>query len=128
MKQNFVESQYIQLAKEQFCQIIKAVPFVSDIEIIPTGLQCGFGDFHAIVHYSDSDQPQHFCVEVKPNGEKRFVNMFMQMATQYHDNSCYVFMAPYVSDTSAETNSLIFVQLNLHKTQSKSVFNTKSEV
>lgn len=101
MKQNFVESQYIQLAKEQFCQIIKAVPFVSDIEIIPTGLQCGFGDFHAIVHYSDSDQPQHFCVEVKPNGEKRFVNMFMQMATQYHDNSCYVFMAPYVSDTSA---------------------------
>ena len=43
MKQSFVENQYIQLAKEQFCQIMKTVPFVSDIEIISTGLQSGFG-------------------------------------------------------------------------------------
>ena len=53
MKQNLVENQYIQLAKEQFCQVMKKIPFVSDIEIISTGLQKGFGDFHAIVHYSD---------------------------------------------------------------------------
>ena len=44
MKHNFVENQYIQLAEEQFCQIMKTVPFVSDIEIIRAGLQRGFGE------------------------------------------------------------------------------------
>jgi len=102
MKCNFVEKQYLQLAKEQFCQILKAVPFVSDIEIISTGLQRGFGDFHAIVHYNDSNKSQRFCVEVKSNGEKRFANMFMLMASQHKDDSCYVFMAPYISEASAE--------------------------
>ena len=101
MKQNFVENQDVQLAKEQFCQIMKTVPFVSDVEIIPTGFQRRFGDFHAIVHYSDNNESQRFCVEVKVNGEKRFVNMFMMMASQYKDDSCYVFMAPYISETSA---------------------------
>ena len=93
----------MQLAKEIFCQIMKTVPFVSDTEIITTGSQRGFGDFHAIVHYSDSDRPQRFCVEVKSNGERRFVNMFMHMAAQHHDDSCYVFMAPYISESSADS-------------------------
>lgn len=105
MKQNFVESQYVQLAEEKFCQIMSVVPFVSDIEIFHTGLQRGFGDFHAIVHYSDSSEPQKFCIEVSANGEKRFVKMFMLMASQHEDDSCYVFIAPYVSETSA--NSLL---------------------
>lgn len=69
MKQNYTEQLYIQMAKEQFCQIMKMIPFASDIEIIPTGLQRGFGDFHAIVHYSDSNQSQRFCIDVKTNGE-----------------------------------------------------------
>lgn len=115
MKHNFVENQYVQLAKEQFCQIMKDVPFVSDIEIIPLGPQCGFGDFHAIVHYSDCNQSQRFCVEVKTNGEKRFVNMFMRMASQHNDDSCYVFMAPYVSDASAESmyeNKFSYIDLS----------------
>lgn len=54
MKLNYSEKQYVQLAKEQFCQIISTVPFVSDIEIINTGVESGFGDFHAIVHYTDT--------------------------------------------------------------------------
>lgn len=115
MKQNFVENQYLQLAKEQFCQIMKTIPFVSDIEIIPTGLQRGFGDFHAIVHYSDNNETQRFSIEVKSNGEKRFVNMFMRMASQHHDDSCYVFMAPYISEASAESiyeNKLSYMDLS----------------
>lgn len=115
MKQNLIESQYIQLAKEQFCQIMKTVPFVSGIEIIPTGLQRGFGDFHAIVHYSDNDELQRFCVEVKANGEKRFVNMFMLMASQHNDDSCYVFMAPYISEASADSlfeNNYSYIDLS----------------
>lgn len=115
MKQNLIESQYIQLAKEQFCQIMKTVPFVSGIEIIPTGLQRGFGDFHAIVHYSDNDESQRFCVEVKANGEKRFVNMFMLMASQHNDDSCYVFMAPYISEASADSlfeNNYSYIDLS----------------
>lgn len=102
MKQNLMEAQYEQLAKEQFCKIMNAIPFVSDIEIIPAGLQRGFGDFHAIVHFTDQEEPIRFCVEVKSNGEKRFVNMFMVLAGQHNDDACYVFMAPYISDESAE--------------------------
>ena len=115
MKQNLTENQYLQLAKEQFCQIMKTVPFVSDIEIVNTGLQRGFGDFHAIVHYSDNNETQRFCVEVKSNGEKRFVNMFMMLASQYHDDSCYVFMAPYISEASAESiyeSNLSYIDLS----------------
>lgn len=103
MKHNYSENQYVQLAKEQFCQILNTVPFVSDIEIINTGLQRGFGDFYVIVHYSDSNETQKFCVEVKSNGEKRYVNLFMQLASQHHDDACYVFMAPYISEASAES-------------------------
>lgn len=115
MKQNLTEYQYLQLAKEQFCQIMKTVPFVSDIEIVNTGLQRGFGDFHAIVHYSDNNETQRFCVEVKSNGEKRFVNMFMMLASQYHDDSCYVFVAPYISEASAESiyeSNLSYIDLS----------------
>ena len=115
MKQNLTENQYLQLAKEQFCQIMKTVPFVSDIEIISAGFQCGFGDFHAIVYYSDNNETQRFCVEVKSNGEKRFVNMFMMAASQYHDDSCYVFMAPYISEVSAKSiyeNKLSYIDLS----------------
>lgn len=115
MKQNLTENQYLQLAKEQFCQIMKTVPFVSDIEIVNTGLLHSFGDFHAIVHYSDNNETQRFCVEVKSNGEKRFVNMFMMLASQYHDDSCYVFMAPYISEASAESiyeSNLSYIDLS----------------
>ena len=103
MKYNYSENQYVQLAKEQFCQILNTVPFVSDIEIIDTGLQCGFGDFHAIVHYTDTKETQLFCVEVKSNGEKRYVNLFIKIAAQHKDDACYVFMAPYISDASADS-------------------------
>ncbi|MBE6815902.1 MAG: hypothetical protein E7522_10715 [Ruminococcaceae bacterium] len=115
MKQNFWENQYIQTAKEQFCKIINEVPFVSDIEIINTGLQRGFGDFHAIVHFSDNDSIQRFCVKVSPNGERRFTKIFIMEANQHKDEHCYVFMAPYVSTASAESlynNKLSYIDLS----------------
>lgn len=102
MKSNFTKKQYVQLAREKFCQILKEVPFVSDIEIIPSGLQQGFGDFHAIVHFSDNGEAMKFCIEVEPRGERRFVNTFMLMASQHTDEAFYLFMAPYISETSAE--------------------------
>ncbi len=115
MKSNYTEGQYIQIAKEIFCNLIKTVPFISDIEIISAGLQKDFGDFHAIIHFNDTEESQRFCVEVKSNGEKRFVNMFMKMAGQHKDNNCYVFMAPYVSDASAESliqNNFSYIDLS----------------
>lgn len=115
MKSNFSESQYVQLAKEQFCQIIYKVPFVDDIEIINTGFQRGFGDFYAIVHFSDNDSIERYCVKVSPNGERRFANIFMLEALQHKDEYCYVFMAPYVSDASAENlsnNNLSYIDLS----------------
>lgn len=102
MKYNYTESQYEQLAREQFCRVFDAIPFVSDIEIISTGFQRGFGDFHAIVHFEDNEKPSHFWIEVKAKGERRYVNDFMRMASQYNNDDCYVFMAPYFSEESAE--------------------------
>lgn len=101
MKQNFVGTQYEQLAKEQFCKTINNIPFVSDIEILSTDLQKGFGDFQAIVHFIDQS-PICFWIDVKSNGEKRFVNMFMQKAKVHKEEACLVFMAPYISEESAE--------------------------
>ena len=103
MKLNYSENQYEQLAKEQLCQILNSIPFVSDVETITiTERDYGF-DFYAIVHYSDTDEVEKFCVNVKSNGEKRFVNSFMQMASMLNDDACYVFMAPYISEISADS-------------------------
>lgn len=102
MKQNLVGIQYEQLAKEQFCKTINNIPFVSDIEMVSTDLQKGFGDFHAIVHFTDQESPMHFWIEVKSNGEKRFANMFMQKAAGHNEEAYLVFMAPYISEESAK--------------------------
>lgn len=115
MKQNLTEMQYIQIAKETLTHALNKVPFVSDIEIENTGFQCGFGDFHAIVHFSDSDTSQDFFVEVKANGEKRFATMFMKEAQQLNNNACYLFMAPYISEATAEmlrNKNLSFMDLS----------------
>ena len=115
MKQDLTELQYVQLAKEVFIKLISDIPFVSDVEITNTGLQCGFGDFHASVHFSDSSIIQDFCVEVRSNGEKRFANIFCMEAKQHNDDACYLFMAPYVSETTSEylrENNLSFLDLS----------------
>ena len=104
MKNDYTKQQYEQLAREQFCQTISRIPFVSDVEILATGLQSGFGDFHAIVHFADGEPDAHFWIKVETKGEKRYVNRFMLMASQYVETGdCYVFMAPYVSKESAES-------------------------
>lgn len=102
MKQNLMETQYRQLAKERFCKIMNDIPFVSDTEILSTDQQKAGGDFQAIVHFTDQESPMYFLIKVKSNGEKRFVNMFMQEAAGYHKETCLVFMAPYISEESAE--------------------------
>lgn len=101
MKQNYMIAQYVQLAKEQFCKIMNDIPFVSDIEIFPVMSQRDFGDFYAVVHFTDQEEPVRFCIEVKSNGEKRFANLFMLMVKQYEEDMCYVFMAPYISEETA---------------------------
>lgn len=102
MKHNYTKKQYEQLAREQFCRSLNEIPFVSDVEIISTGMQKGFGDFRAIVHFTDEEPPVNFWIKVKSNGEKRYVNEFMIMAAQHGGSKdCYVFMAPYISEESA---------------------------
>lgn len=108
MKLNYTLSQYIELAKEEFCKIIKEISFVSDIEIVNSGFQSGFGDFKAVVHYDDGYDSQIFNIEVKSNGEKRFADRFIQMADQHRENNnhvCYVFAAPYISEASGKSIS-----------------------
>ena len=92
----------MQIAKEQFCQVVKEVPMISDIEIVPTGLQRGFGDFVRFFISQTVKKTMKFCIEVEARGERRFVNAFMLMASQYADDSFYILMAPYISESSAE--------------------------
>lgn len=115
MKQNIMKNQYIQLSKEKFIEIMKKVPFVSDIEIMDTNSAQVFGDFRAIVHYSDKQEAQYFSVTVRSNGEKRYVNDFIGQVSQFQDDDCYVFMAPYISEVSAESiyeNHLSYIDLS----------------
>lgn len=114
MKRNLTEIQYIQIAKDTFTRALSKIPFVSDIEIKNTGFQRGFGDFHAVVHFSDTDSYQDFFVDVKSNGEKRFAAAFLKEVSQYSNNACFLFMAPYISETTAEMlckNNLSFMDL-----------------
>ncbi len=86
MKQNFTAEQYVQLAKEQFCRTLKEVPFVEGIEVIPTGLRGEFGDFHAIAHFSDSEKPAHFYVDVKAKMKRMGNHSFHKTrSTSFHD-------------------------------------------
>lgn len=102
MKNNLTERQYEQLAKEKFCKIMNDIPFVSDVEIVPLKYQNAQGDFNATIHFSEQEETVQFCIEVSINGEKRFVNRFMQSAAPYNgEKVCHVFMAPYISEESA---------------------------
>lgn len=116
MKHNLTEVQYIQIAKEIFIQAMNKVPFVSNVEINGTNSEYDFGDFRATVNFSDSKDVQEFFVEVKSNGEKRFAAMFMEKVAQYNNKeACYLFMAPYVSEATAEMmreNNLSFMDLS----------------
>ncbi len=87
---------------EKFSQVLSAVPTVSHIEITLTDGRSSHNDFFATVHFKDNQLPQRFGVEVRSNGELRYVNRFVQDALLYQDNVCYVFMAPYISEQSAD--------------------------
>jgi len=109
MKLVLSETEYEQLAIEKFQKIMKDVPIVSKVETSLSDSRNKFGDFHVLVHFKDDRDPIKFTVEVKSNGEKRFVNDFIAYASQNRNNVYYVFMAPYVSKSSADT----IIQSNL---------------
>lgn len=71
------------------------------------------GDFKAKVYLEDSDEPLLFVIEVRSNGEKRFVNHFMEIVMRQDDKTHYIFMAPYISEQSAramkEENAVIWI-------------------
>lgn len=100
MKKQFIGLQYEQLAKEQFCKIIKKVPFVSDIIIINDKTQNASYDFCCAVYFEGEARPIEFYIIVKSNGERRFVNSFIDISKQNNGTS-FVFMAPYISEESA---------------------------
>lgn len=102
MKQNYTEQQLIQLAQEQFRQIMADIPFVSEVAfIIPAGNVWRW-DLCAIVQFTDNDSVLKFNIDVHFNGEKRFVNRFIQQASQNNDNAYCLFVAPYISEDSAK--------------------------
>jgi hypothetical protein len=114
MKHTLSGFQYEQLAKKQFYQLLQQVPFVTDVKI-STVPASGIGDFNATVHFSDSNKTITFCIEVSAIGEKRFANHFIAMAGIQKDDRCYVFAAPYISDSSAAAlreNQLSYMDLS----------------
>lgn len=102
MKLNYTEHQLVQLAQEQFRQIMADIPFVAEVVYeIPAGnLQAW--DLCAVVQFTDSDAELKFNIDVHFNGEKRFVNRFVQRASQYDNDAYCLFVAPYISEESAK--------------------------
>ncbi|MBQ0141618.1 MAG: hypothetical protein KBT06_02245 [Prevotellaceae bacterium] len=115
MKRDLSERQYIQLARESFIQTMKEVPFISDIKLQTKGLPLEFNGFRATVCFTDSEYPQEFFVDVKSNGEKRFAFEFIEKTKSYINNACCLFIAPYISETTAEmfrNNKTSFMDLS----------------
>lgn len=103
MKNSLALSQYEQLAKEQFLKMFNDIPFVSDVEFFKDTTMIKSWDFYAIVHFVGQEKTTKFYGEIKSNGEKRFVNMFIDAVRKYNDKeNCYIFIAPYVSEASAQ--------------------------
>ena len=113
MNLNLTELQYISLAKEMFTKTLSEIPLVSDVTTNDT-VQRGFWDFKAVVYFSEYDTPQEFFIDVKSSGEKRFALRFTNQALQQNDDACYMLMAPYISDSTAEllrSNNLSYMDL-----------------
>lgn len=102
MKQNMTLQQCEQLSKERFSKAMREFPFVSDVEITDAKQDEGMGIFRMNVYFSDDEAPICFCIMVKANGEKRFVNQFIRQVADKKYDECFVFMAPYISDESAK--------------------------
>ena len=102
MKHPLLEQQLVRLAIDRLCGALRQIPYISDIETRMTGLQRGFGDFWLTVHFIGDMEPIELRVDVESRGEKRFASAFILMASQYHDPAYYVFMAPYISEQTAE--------------------------
>ena len=58
MKQNLSQIQYEQLAREQFCNRLKEIPFVSDIEVLLEKKNAPLGDFKAKVYLEEKEKCQ----------------------------------------------------------------------
>lgn len=103
MKLQLTEQQLVRHSLDQLCSVLQKIPFVSDIETRMTGVQRGFGDFGLTLHFINDIDPIKMFVEVKARGEKRFASSFILMANQHLDErASYVFMAPYISEQTAE--------------------------
>lgn len=107
MKHNYTERQYLQLAKEQFSRTFYAIPFVSDVDFVPSSEFLSMipqfcCDFSAEVHFSDDRPAQRFCVDVKAKGEKRFVDQYISRVEKCPKNVQPLLMAPYLSERSAD--------------------------
>lgn len=100
VKQSYTEQQYIQLAQEYICSLVKEIPFVSDVELYPVQHNC-IGDFTAVVHFEDSWPPVEFLIDVKARGERRFVEQFIQSDARRSKLGKIVLIAPYITEKSA---------------------------
>ena len=82
---------------EQLCSALKDIPFVSDIEGAPAE---GF-DFAIMLRFADGDEPLRIMVDVSSRGERRFAEKFASAVPAHGFSEYYVFMAPYVSEQTA---------------------------
>lgn len=102
MKLQLTEQQLVRRSLDQLCGVLQKIPFISDVETRMTGVQRGFGDFWLTVHFIGDMEPIELRVDVESRGERRFASSFILMASQHHDPAYYVFMAPYISEQTAE--------------------------
>ena len=113
MKQVYTESQMSAITEEQFCNTVKTIPDVNDIEKLPCYAQTNC-DMAFSVHFSDGYEIR-FALDVKMNGERRYAREFINKCNANKDDSRYVFVAPYISKDSGKLifeNGLSYMDLS----------------
>ncbi|MEA1928318.1 MAG: type IV toxin-antitoxin system AbiEi family antitoxin [Candidatus Auribacterota bacterium] len=101
MKINEIEEKSKQMLENVFGEI----PFIENVEITrQEGEEEGLSDF--FVSFNKSERRLKLLVEVKSSGQPRFarevVNQFLRLKEDSRYSGAYpVFMAPYISETSA---------------------------
>lgn len=104
MKYNYSEQQFLQLARERIYDLVRNIPFISDIEVIdvlpgPAARTCG--DLEATIHFEGDRLPIILWFEIRSRGERKFVEQFIQIRQRCEKPEQLVFVAPYISTESA---------------------------
>ncbi len=105
MKRQNTEMKLVRLLMDAFNQIMDSIPFLEKVEYHILNSRESVWDVCAVVSFNDGRKPLYFYFNIQPNGEKRFVNRYLEKykdLPKEQDADCYVFVAPYISEATGK--------------------------